>query len=125
MGTFDASGAFLPLKVWEEGGRQQVYTRGWWDLSCRGHLLFIPVHPLPFVPTVSLNLVQKGPKEPIPEEQELDFQGLEEEEEEPSEGLDEGAPEAGEPVGWGGEEGECLEPGQAGRGALTRLCTRF
>ncbi|XP_034525803.1 GRB10-interacting GYF protein 1 isoform X5 [Ailuropoda melanoleuca] len=51
MGTFDASGAFLPLK--------------------------------------------KGPKEPIPEEQELDFQGLEEEEEEPSEGLEEGGPEAG------------------------------
>uniref|UniRef100_A0A8C5K2L6 GRB10 interacting GYF protein 1 n=1 Tax=Jaculus jaculus TaxID=51337 RepID=A0A8C5K2L6_JACJA len=50
MGTFDASGAFLPLK--------------------------------------------KGPKEPIPEEQELDFQGLEEEEE-PSEGLDEEGPEAG------------------------------
>ncbi|XP_029389372.1 GRB10-interacting GYF protein 1 isoform X2 [Mus pahari] len=51
MGTFDASGAFLPLK--------------------------------------------KGPKEPIPEEQELDFQGLEEEEEEPSEGVDEERPEAG------------------------------
>lgn len=51
MGTFDASGAFLPLK--------------------------------------------KGPKEPIPEEQELDFQGLEEEEEEPSEGLEEEGPEAG------------------------------
>ncbi|KAK7797558.1 hypothetical protein U0070_005239 [Myodes glareolus] len=51
MGTFDASGAFLPLK--------------------------------------------KGPKEPIPEEQELDFQGLEEEEEEPSEGVDEEGPEAG------------------------------
>lgn len=51
MGTFDASGAFLPLK--------------------------------------------KGPKEPIPEEQELDFQGLEEEEEEPSDGVDEEGPEAG------------------------------
>ncbi|ELW56475.1 PERQ amino acid-rich with GYF domain-containing protein 1 [Tupaia chinensis] len=51
MGTFDASGAFLPLK--------------------------------------------KGPKEPIPEEQELDFQGLEEEEEEPSEGLEEEGPETG------------------------------
>ncbi|XP_058425100.1 GRB10-interacting GYF protein 1 isoform X5 [Diceros bicornis minor] len=51
MGTFDASGAFLPLK--------------------------------------------KGPKEPIPEEQELDFQGLEEEEEEPPEGLDQEGPEAG------------------------------
>ncbi|XP_021110149.1 GRB10-interacting GYF protein 1 isoform X2 [Heterocephalus glaber] len=57
MGTFDASGAFLPLKV----------------SSRRG----------------------KGPKDPIPEEQELDFQGLEEEEEEPSEGLDEERPEAG------------------------------
>ncbi|XP_068919355.1 GRB10-interacting GYF protein 1 isoform X1 [Petaurus breviceps papuanus] len=42
MGTFDSSGAFLPLK--------------------------------------------KGPKEPIPEEQELDFQGLEEEEEEKLDG---------------------------------------
>ncbi|XP_054990280.1 GRB10-interacting GYF protein 1 isoform X1 [Sorex araneus] len=51
MGTFDASGAFLPLK--------------------------------------------KGPKEPIPEEQELDFQGLEEEEEEPSEGLEDEGAEAG------------------------------
>lgn len=54
MGTFDASGAFLPLK--------------------------------------------KGPKEAIPEEQELDFRGLEEEEEEeeePSEGVDEERPEAG------------------------------
>ncbi|XP_073071232.1 GRB10-interacting GYF protein 1 isoform X2 [Manis javanica] len=55
MGTFDASGAFLPLKVSEV----------------------------------------KGPKEPIPEEQDLDFQGLEEEEEEPPEGLDEEGPEAG------------------------------
>ena len=48
--------------------------------------------------------MQKGPKEPIPEEQELDFQGLEEEEE-PSEGLEEEGPEAGEPRGaqraWG------------------------
>lgn len=43
-------------------------------------------------------LTQKGPKEPIPEEQELDFQGLEEEEEEPSEGVDEEGPEAGEPL---------------------------
>ncbi|XP_075421060.1 GRB10-interacting GYF protein 1 isoform X3 [Tenrec ecaudatus] len=50
MGTFDATGAFLPLK--------------------------------------------KGPKEPIPEEQELDFQGLEDEDGEPSEGLDEEGPEA-------------------------------
>lgn len=41
---------------------------------------------------------QKGPKEPIPEEQELDFQGLEEEEEEPSEGMDEERPEAGKPL---------------------------
>ncbi|EAW76497.1 PERQ amino acid rich, with GYF domain 1, isoform CRA_b [Homo sapiens] len=61
MGTFDASGAFLPLK------------------------LFSAPHPGP---------MQKGPKEPIPEEQELDFQGLEEEEE-PSEGLEEEGPEAG------------------------------
>lgn len=38
---------------------------------------------------------QKGPKEPIPEEQELDFQGLEEEEEEPSEVVDGEGPEAG------------------------------
>ncbi|EAW76498.1 PERQ amino acid rich, with GYF domain 1, isoform CRA_c [Homo sapiens] len=60
MGTFDASGAFLPLK------------------------LFSAPHPGP---------MQKGPKEPIPEEQELDFQGLEEEEE-PSEGLEEEGPEA-------------------------------
>ncbi|XP_058536324.1 GRB10-interacting GYF protein 1 isoform X3 [Ochotona princeps] len=51
MGTFDASGAFLPLK--------------------------------------------KGPKEPIPEEQELAFQGLEEGEEEPSEGPEDPEPEAG------------------------------
>ncbi|XP_005080472.1 LOW QUALITY PROTEIN: GRB10-interacting GYF protein 1 [Mesocricetus auratus] len=51
MGTFDASGAFLPLK--------------------------------------------KGPREPIPEEQELEFQGLEDEEEEPSEGVNEEGPEAG------------------------------
>ncbi|XP_036267163.1 GRB10-interacting GYF protein 1 isoform X2 [Pipistrellus kuhlii] len=62
MGTFDASGAFLPLK--------------------------------------------KGPKESIPEEQELDFQGLEEEEEEPSEGLDEEAPEAGDDL-----RGMQLSPG--------------
>ncbi|KAB1263278.1 GRB10-interacting GYF protein 1 [Camelus dromedarius] len=62
MGTFDASGAFLPLK--------------------------------------------KGPKEPIPEEQELDFQGLEEEEEEPSEGLDEEGPEAGDDM-----RGMQLSPG--------------
>lgn len=41
---------------------------------------------------------QKGPKEPIPEEQELDFQGLEEEEEEPSEGVEEERPEAGKPL---------------------------
>lgn len=57
--------------------------------------------------------MQKGPKEPIPEEQELDFQGLEEEEE-PSEGLEEEGPEAGEPV-------RCpagLGPGQTGMGVL-------
>lgn len=52
MGTFDASGAFLPLK--------------------------------------------KGPKEPIPEEQELDFRGLQDEEE-PGDGLEEAGPEAGGP----------------------------
>lgn len=51
----------------------------------------LPLSTLPF-------LTQKGPKEPIPEEQELDFQGLEEEEEEPSEGVDEEGPEAGEPL---------------------------
>lgn len=62
MGTFDASGAFLPLKVSEV----------------------------------------KGPKEPIPEEQDLDFQGLEEEEEEPPERLDEEGPEAGKPAEGGG-----------------------
>ncbi|KAG8523761.1 GRB10-interacting GYF protein 1 [Galemys pyrenaicus] len=62
MGTFDASGAFLPLK--------------------------------------------KGPKEPIPEEQELDFQGLEEEEEESCEGLDEEGPEAGDDM-----RGVQLSPG--------------
>ncbi|XP_036163851.1 GRB10-interacting GYF protein 1 isoform X2 [Myotis myotis] len=62
MGTFDASGAFLPLK--------------------------------------------KGPKESIPEEQELDFQGLEEEEEEPAEGLDEEGPEAGDDL-----RGMQLSPG--------------
>ncbi|XP_060029410.1 GRB10-interacting GYF protein 1 isoform X2 [Erinaceus europaeus] len=53
MGTFDASGAFLPLK--------------------------------------------KGPKEPIPEEQELDFRVLQEEEEDPADSLDETGPEAGSP----------------------------
>lgn len=74
------------------------------------------------LPNVSPNPVQKGPKEPIPEEQELDFQGLEEEEEEPSEGLEEGGPEAGEPTGWGGVGRRGSALGQAGRGALTRLC---
>lgn len=83
--------------------------------ASRSHLFILCLS----LPTVSPNPVQKGPKEPIPEEQELDFQGLEEEEEEPPEGLvDEGGPEAGEPAGGG----QCLEPVQAGRGALTRLC---
>lgn len=59
-----------------------------------------------WLPSTNVHLplpTQKGPKEPIPEEQELDFQGLEEEEEEPSEGLDEEGPEAGETAGpcWG------------------------
>lgn len=73
MGTFDASGAFLPLK--------------------------------------------KGPKEPIPEEQELDFQGLEEEEEEPSEGLDEEGPEAG------GKELTPLPPSEEKSGPPSPLAT--
>ncbi|KAB0398193.1 hypothetical protein E2I00_014891 [Balaenoptera physalus] len=59
--------------------------------------------------------LEKGPKEPIPEEQELDFQGLEEEEEEPSEGLDEEGPEAGKPARWGKEHACSLErAGSAG-----------
>lgn len=82
MGTFDASGAFLPLKVPSQGP-------GGVDGSCLPAAL--PLSTVPF-------LTQKGPKEPIPEEQELDFQGLEEEEEEPSEGVDEEGPEAGEPL---------------------------
>lgn len=73
---------------------------------------------------MSPNPVQKGPKEPIPEEQELDFQGLEEEEEEPSEGLEEGGPEAGEPTGWGGVEEECLRPGRQ-RGPHQAVPTRL
>ncbi|XP_030788144.1 GRB10-interacting GYF protein 1 isoform X2 [Rhinopithecus roxellana] len=83
MGTFDASGAFLPLKV---SARRQG-----WEPALLGSSsspptqLFSAPHPHP---------MQKGPKEPIPEEQELDFQGLEEEEE-PSEGLEEEGPEAG------------------------------
>ncbi|XP_023053081.1 GRB10-interacting GYF protein 1 isoform X3 [Piliocolobus tephrosceles] len=83
MGTFDASGAFLPLKV---SARRQG-----WEPALLGSSsspptqLFSASHPRP---------MQKGPKEPIPEEQELDFQGLEEEEE-PSEGLEEEGPEAG------------------------------
>ncbi|XP_033048110.1 GRB10-interacting GYF protein 1 isoform X4 [Trachypithecus francoisi] len=83
MGTFDASGAFLPLKV---SARRQG-----WEPALLGSSsspptqLFSAPHPRP---------MQKGPKEPIPEEQELDFQGLEEEEE-PSEGLEEEGPEAG------------------------------
>lgn len=89
MGTFDASGAFLPLKVPISGTGW-----GWWQLS--------PSCP-PIVSTLPLP-TQKGPKEPIPEEQELDFQGLEEEEEEPSEGVDEEGPEAGEPLEHGREE---------------------
>jgi hypothetical protein len=62
----------------------------------------MPPVPIPItLPTMcTLPLTpQKGPKEPIPEEQELDFQGLEEEEEEPLEGLDGEGPEAGEPTG--------------------------
>nr|XP_037846363.1 GRB10-interacting GYF protein 1 isoform X6 [Chlorocebus sabaeus] len=83
MGTFDASGAFLPLKV-------SARRRGWepallGSSSSPPTQLFSAPHPRP---------MQKGPKEPIPEEQELDFQGLEEEEE-PSEGLEEEGPEAG------------------------------
>lgn len=71
-----------------------------------------------------LNSVQKAPKEPIPEEQELDFQGLEEEEEEPSEVLDEAGPEAGEPAGQGraGWEGRGAPGAWLGRQrALTKL----
>lgn len=86
MGTFDASGAFLPLKVPTLGP-----GCGQWELpSCTAT---VPTLPFP----------QKGPKEPIPEEQELDFQGLEEEEEEPVEGVDGDGPEAGERLGpWRG-----------------------
>jgi PERQ amino acid-rich with GYF domain-containing protein len=84
MGTFDASGAFLPLKVLISGASGVVAAAPWLPSHC--------VHSA--LPT------QKGPKEAIPEEQELDFRGLEEEEEEeeePSEGVDEERPEAGEP----------------------------
>lgn len=57
--------------------------------------------PLPLTSSLYPQPTQKGPKDPIPEEQELDFQGLEEEEEEPPEGLEEEGPEAGEPAGLG------------------------
>lgn len=102
MGTFDASGAFLPLKV-------SARRRGWepallGSSSSPPTQLFSAPHPRP---------MQKGPKEPIPEEQELDFQGLEEEEE-PSEGLEEEGPEAGEPVGCPAG----LGPGRAGMGGF-------
>ncbi|XP_025131199.2 GRB10-interacting GYF protein 1 isoform X8 [Bubalus bubalis] len=70
----------------EVGGHLPASKRG----SFHG-TLFSATH----LPVVSPRPMQKGPKEPIPEEQELDFQGLEEEEEEPSEGLDEEGPEAG------------------------------
>lgn len=90
MGTFDASGAFLPLKV---SSQDQLGV-----VAAAPHVstLPLPTQKGPHVSTLPL-LTQKGPKEPIPEEQELDFQGLEEEEEEPSEGVDEEGPEAGEP----------------------------
>lgn len=68
--------------------------------------------------------MQKGPKEPIPEEQELDFQGLEEEEEEPSEGLDEEGPEAGKPSGWGKKKAREPRAGpSADKVSITRLGT--
>lgn len=44
--------------------------------------------------------MQKGPKEPIPEEQELDFQGLEERGGRTFQRAGRGGPEAGKPVGW-------------------------
>lgn len=67
--------------------------------------------------------MQKGPKESIPEEQELDFQGLEEEEEEPAEGLDEEGPEAGKPAGWNRRRPESLSWARWAEGSLTRLGT--
>lgn len=60
----------------------------------------------PHLPIVFPNPMQKSPKEPIPEEQELDFQGLEEEEEEPPEGLDQEGPESGTPGGGAGMKPE-------------------
>lgn len=72
------------------------------------------------LPIASPNAVQKGPKEPIPEEQDLDFQGLEEEEEEPPEGLDEEGPEAGKPAEGGGGVPESLGLGHGSRGAPSR-----
>ena len=45
---------------------------------------YISIFPLSFPPTppVSVCLTQKGSKDPIPEEHELDFQGLEDEDDE-------------------------------------------
>ncbi|XP_040118123.1 GRB10-interacting GYF protein 1 isoform X6 [Oryx dammah] len=94
MGTFDASGAFLPLKV-SARRRGGDFVRDWWAPACPKGGPFMVLYSLPLISPSYPPPVQKGPKEPIPEEQELDFQGLEEEEEEPSEGLDEEGPEAG------------------------------
>lgn len=99
MGTFDASGAFLPLKV-------PSWTSWGWRKLSSSHPPTVSTLPFP---------TQKGPKEPIPEEQELDFQGLEEEEEEPSEGVDEEGPEAGEPLERCRMSSENLGLGQVGR----------
>lgn len=81
-------------------GGEGDFVRGWWAPACPKGGPFMALFSATHLPVVSPHPVQKGPKEPIPEEQELDFQGLEEEEEEPSEGLDEEGPEAGKPVGW-------------------------
>ena len=121
MGTFDASGAFLPLKVFVRGQGEGLC----WRVVGPTPAGASPTHPLPVVPTGFRNPVQKGPKEPIPEEQELDFQGLEEEEEEPSEALDEAGPEAGEPEEQGGVgrrgDGQAEGPHQARHQLSTRL----
>lgn len=109
--TSGGAGVWMALKMTKMGSQSGAWMTRMkrWELlmppepSCLlrypsqdqlGVVAAVPSCP-PIVSTLPLP-TQKGPKEPIPEEQELDFQGLEEEEEEPSEGVDEEGPEAGE-----------------------------
>ncbi|XP_027020751.2 GRB10-interacting GYF protein 1 isoform X2 [Tachysurus fulvidraco] len=87
MGTFDSSGAFMPLKVCSNV-QPSLYVADNFVQTLHAKTLIFLIYPPIVILCLSLTLhthIQKGSKDPIPEE-EFDFQGLEDEDEDGTDG---------------------------------------